>query len=200
MTRKLARFLENHDEPRAAATFSESTCQAAAVITFLAPGLRFFHQGQFEGRLKRISPHLCRAPDEAVNRKLAQFYDRLLAVLRKPVAKDGQWQLLQCLPAWEGNGSADAFVAYSWHDSDGARLLIAVNYANHPSQCYIRLPFEELGNRPWQLRDLLGEAHYQRDGNELQSRGLYLDVPPWQYHVFEMRSVHSANEEAGPRV
>src|SRR4029453_3221721 len=50
---KLARFLENHDEPRAAATFAPDVHQAAAIITFLAPGLRFFHQGQFEGRRLR---------------------------------------------------------------------------------------------------------------------------------------------------
>ena len=61
---KLARFLENHDEPRAAATFSPDVHEAAAVITFLSPGLRFFHQGQFQGRRKRISPHLVRGPQE----------------------------------------------------------------------------------------------------------------------------------------
>ena len=58
---KLVRFLENHDEPRAAVAFSPEVHRAAAVVTFLAPGLRFFHQGQFEGRKKRISPHLRRA-------------------------------------------------------------------------------------------------------------------------------------------
>jgi glycosidase len=57
---KLVRFLENHDEPRAAETFPPEVHEAAAVITYLSPGLRFFHQGQFEGRRKRISPHLCR--------------------------------------------------------------------------------------------------------------------------------------------
>jgi alpha amylase-like protein len=57
---KLARFLENHDEPRAAATFDPPLHEAAAIITYLTPGLRFFHQGQFEGRKKRISPHLVR--------------------------------------------------------------------------------------------------------------------------------------------
>ena len=76
---KLARFLENHDEPRAAATFAPDVHEAAAVITFLSPGLRFFHQGQFEGRKKRISPHLIRGPEEPVDQKLQQFYDRLLA-------------------------------------------------------------------------------------------------------------------------
>ncbi|HEX6849409.1 MAG TPA: alpha-amylase family glycosyl hydrolase, partial [Chitinophagaceae bacterium] len=64
---KLARFLENHDEPRAAATFDQKTHEAAAVITFLSPGLRFFHQGQFTGRKKRISPHLVRAPQEPID-------------------------------------------------------------------------------------------------------------------------------------
>src|SRR5262249_16756656 len=37
----LARFLENHDERRAAATFSPDMHRAAALITFLCPGLRF---------------------------------------------------------------------------------------------------------------------------------------------------------------
>ena len=93
---KMARFLENHDEPRAAATFPPGMHQAAAVITFLSPGLRFFHQGQFEGRRKRISPHLRRGPAEPADQHLQQFYDRLLAVLRQPVVREGQWQLLEC--------------------------------------------------------------------------------------------------------
>ena len=80
---KLARFLENHDEPRAAATFVPGMHEAAAVITYLSPGLRFFHQGQFEGRKKRISPHLVRAPLEPVDKTLQQFYDGLLTVLRR---------------------------------------------------------------------------------------------------------------------
>jgi hypothetical protein len=186
---KLVRFLENHDEPRAAATFPSGQHEAAAVITFFSPGLRFFHQGQFDGRIKRISPHLGRAPDEAVNQGLKQFYTRLLEVLRRPAIRQGQWQLLDCVPAWDGNGSSDAFIAYAWQDSDGARLLITVNYGDHCSQCYVRLPFSDLTSRKWRLRDLLGDSHYERDGSDIQSRGLYLDVAPWQYHVFEMCSV-----------
>jgi hypothetical protein len=183
---KLARFLENHDEPRAAATFSPEIHEAAAVITFLSPGLRFFHQGQLEGRKKRISPHLCRGPDEPIDQKLKQFYERLLAVLRHPVVRNGQWQLLECVPAWEGNWTWDCFVAFSWEGLDGEGLLVAVNYALNQSQCYIRLPFTDLGNGHWRLKDLLGDAQYDRDGNDLQSQGLYLDVPPWQYHAFTM--------------
>ena len=82
---KLARFLENHDEPRAAATFARAMHEAAAVVTFLSPGLRFFHQGQFDGRRKRISPHLVRAPEEPVDAALRAFYQKLLGVLQQPV-------------------------------------------------------------------------------------------------------------------
>lgn len=186
---KLARFLENHDEPRAAAAFPAGVHEAAAVITFLSPGLRFFHQGQFEGRLKRISPHLVRAPDEPVNSPLRQFYVRLLEALRHSAVRQGQWQLLECGPAWDGNGSSDAFIAFAWENDDGERVIVCVNYAGHQSQCYVRLPFPGLAGRQWWLRDLLGDAQHTRDGSDLQSRGLYLDVPPWQCHVFEMTAV-----------
>jgi hypothetical protein len=183
---KLARFMENHDEPRAAAAFPRGPYQAAAVVTFLTPGLRFFHQGQFEGRLKRISTHLGRAPDEEVNPLLGAFYKRLLEMLRRPIVRRGHWRLLDCVPAWEGNGSFDAFIAFAWEDSGSPRLLAVVNYADHPSQCYLRLPFPDLKGSQWRLHDLLGEAEYERQGDDLQAQGLYLDMPSWHYHVFEV--------------
>jgi glycosidase len=183
---KMARFLENHDEPRAATAFPLGVHEAAAVITFLSPGLRFFHQGQLEGRKKRISPHLVRAPEEVTDEKLKQFYTLFLSVLRQPVVRSGEWQLLECVPAWEGNWTSDCFVAFAWRGRDGERLLITVNYAPNQSQCYVRLPFSELKDAKWQFLDLLGAARYDRDGNDLQAQGFYLDVPGWRYHVFEI--------------
>lgn len=181
---KLVRFLENHDEARAAATFAPDQHAAAAVLMFLSPGLRFFHQGQFEGRLKRISPHLARGPLESVNETLREFYGRLLAVLRQPHVRNGQWRLLECVPAWDDNGSSDAFIACAWQGPAGGHLIVVVNYAAHPSQCYVRLPFPDLGGQCWRLADLMGDARYERNGDDLESRGLYLDMPPWGHHVF----------------
>jgi len=184
---KLARFLENHDEPRAAATFDRDIHQAAAVITFLSPGLRFFHDGQFEGRRKRISPHLVRAPLEPPDEALQQFYNRLLTVLRLRLVRDGCWRALECVSAWEGNWTSDGFLAFSWDGTDNERLLVAANYAGTQGQCYVRLPFPELAGRSVRFADLMGPASYDRDGNELVWRGLFLDVPPWGYHVFEVK-------------
>jgi hypothetical protein len=183
---KLARFLENHDEPRAASSFDPRIHRAAAVIAYSVPGLRFFHQGQFEGRKKRISPHLVRAPEESPDKEIEEFYDHLLAILRKPIVKTGEWQRLACQPAWDGNGSWGSFVAHSWRASGGEAMLVAVNYAPHQSQCYINLPFPEIRNRSVRLQDALSSTSYIREGNELLERGLYLDLHPWSYHVFEL--------------
>jgi len=183
---KLARFLENHDEPRTASTFSPEVHQAAAVITFFAPGLRFFHQGQFEGRKKRISPHLVRGPKEPIDEKLLQFYERLLAVLQQPALRDGQWQLLECTPGWEGNWTNDCFLVFAWQGPHGECLLVAVNYAPNQSQCHVRLPFADLAGKKWQLQDQLHQASYEWSGDDLRGRGLYLDMAPWQAAVFAL--------------
>jgi len=186
---KLARFLENHDEPRAAATFPPEVHKAAAIIAYLSPGLRFFHQGQFEGRKKHVSPHLCREPEEPIDQDFKQFYAQLLAVLRAPVVRDGQWQSLDCVAAWNENWTCDCFIAFAWQGPDGERLLVAVNYADNQSQCYAQLPFANLGGKTWRLVDRLGKATHDRDGDSMQTRGLFLDLRGWAYHLLDMRSL-----------
>ena len=104
--------MENHDEPRAATTFSPEVHKAAAVITFFSLGLRFFHQGQFEGKRNGSLPS-GPGPDEPIDQNLKQFYDKLLAVLRRPVIRDGQWQLLECQSAGDGEWTSDCFLASS---------------------------------------------------------------------------------------
>jgi glycosidase len=185
---KLARFLENHDEPRAASTVPPGIHEAAAVITFLSPGLRFFHQGQFDGRKKRISPHLCRAPDEPVDQALRQFYDSLLTIMRQRVVRLGKWQLLECAAAWDGNWTHDCFVAFGWQGVDRERLLVVVNYAPNQSQCRLRLPFTSLRGKSWVLQDQISSDSYERDGNELEYQGLFVDLRPWQVSVFSLNS------------
>lgn len=185
---KLVRFLENHDELRAADAFVPDQHKAAAIITFLSPGLRFFHQGQLEGRMKKISPHLIRAPHEPLNTDLEDFYTSLLAVIKQPIVREGTWSLLEGRPAWEGNGSWDSFLAFSWQTGD-KRLVIIVNYAPHSSQCYLNLQFSDLYGVQWRLTDLLSEVSYDRDGDDLHYVGLYLDIQAWQYHVFEMEKL-----------
>jgi glycosidase len=192
---KLARFLENHDEPRAAASFPFDVHRAAAIITFLTPGLRFFYQGQFQGKLKKIPTHLGRGPREIVDEKIEQFYSLLLPRLRETVFREGEWTLLHCSPAWDGNESWDAFVAFAWTGESDERRLIVVNYSDHHSQCYVSLPWRDLTGATWRLRDEMSSAAYDRDGQNLSARGFYLDLAPWNYHVFDVQAVRTRYTE-----
>jgi hypothetical protein len=194
---KLARFLENHDEPRAAATFSFDVHRAAAIVTFLAPGLRFFHQGQFQGRKAKIPTHLGRGPKEPVDERIEQFYSLLLPRLKEPVFREGNWKLLECRPAWPGNNSSDAFLAFAWTSREERRLVV-VNYSDHNSQCYVSLPWQDLGDKAWRLSDEMSPAIYDRGGRDLSTQGLFLDVAPWAFHVFNLQVTVSVEERESP--
>jgi glycosidase len=183
---KSARFLENHDEPRAAATFADGVHQAAALLTYLCPGLRFFHHGQLGGWDRKIPIHLCRGPGQPNDATIQEFYRQLLDFLNLPAVRNGIWQLLDCTAACDGNATADDMIAFAWQASDGARSLVVVNYAPQPGQCYLRLPFADLGGQPIRLEGRLGTADYEREGDGLLAEGLYVDLPAWGYHVFEI--------------
>ena len=120
---------------------------------------------------------------------LSAFYDRLLAVIRRPALRVGDWRLLPCGVAWDGNATNDNYVAYSWQLGREVRLIVAVNASAVYSQCFVRLPFGDLAGRQWRLEDLLGDAVYVRDGSDLQTWGLFLDEPPWKAQVFLLSAV-----------
>ena len=177
----LARFLENHDEPRAAETFDWPRHQAAALLAFAAPGLRFLHQGQLEGLRTHIPIHLDRGPAEPVDEAVLAFYRRLLPVLADPVLRDGRYEALAPMPAWGGNPSHARFVAALWHDETQARYLLVVNFGPDRGQC--RLPML-LGEGTVILSDRFDNERYERDGSEIGGAGLYIDQPGWGFNLF----------------
>lgn len=186
---RLARFLENHDEPRAAAVFPWPRHQAAAIVTAFAPGLRFFHQGQLEGACVRVPVHLGRGPVEPADADIAAFYDRLLQVLRNAEFRDGAWSSLAPRRAWDGNPTGQDFVAYAWQAPDGGRHIVVVNYSDHQAQCHLRLPFAGLGGDQFRLVDVMGNEVYERDGASLVDPGLFIDLAAWRYNVFALEAI-----------
>ena len=201
---RCARFLENHDEPRAAASFPMAQHKAAAVLSFCAPGLRLLHQGQLEGARIHIPIHLDRGPVEPIDPEIHEFYLDLLAALRapglgapnlgapnlgapnlgNPVLRHGRFTMLPVAPAWEGNPSHEAFSAFAWSDETGPKFLCVVNYREYRGQCRVRLDAPSLLGRAVSLSDRLGPEHYSRDGTMLAGEGLYLDRPGWGYNLF----------------
>ncbi len=177
---KLLRFIENHDEPRAAATFSPEKERAVAVTTLTLPGARLLHEGQLEGRKVRVPVFLGRRPHEPIDQPLHDFYAKLLAAVNQPLFRDGEWSLCEC-SGWPDNASFQNLIAWSWQKND-ERCVIAVNLSDSALQALIHIAWA--AGATWDLSDALSDVMYTRDGNDMASRGLYVELAPWASHFF----------------
>ena len=121
---RLLRFIENHDEPRAAATFGRAQARAAAVAMSTLQGARLYHDGQLEGRRTRVPVFLGRGPDEPPDPDLRSFYARLLRAVADSDLRHGDWRLCPC-EGWPDNDSFTRLAAWCW-SSPGSRHLIVV--------------------------------------------------------------------------
>ncbi|MCD9879638.1 alpha-amylase family glycosyl hydrolase [Streptomyces guryensis] len=180
--RGLVRFLENHDEPRAAATVPGARELAAAVTVATLPGATLWHEGQFEGRKVRPPVFLSRRPQEPVDDQLHTFYDQLLPAAA--AVRQGDWRLLTTT-GWPDNDTARNLLAWSWTGPD-SRHLVIVNYSDTPSQGQVPLPWHDLAGRPCRLTDPLTNQTYDRDGDRLLTSGLFVDLPAWHSHVLRL--------------
>jgi hypothetical protein len=179
---KLVRFLENHDEPRAAATFAPQRLPAALVTIATLPGARLFHEGQFEGRKVRLPVQLGRRPAEPCDIELQAFHRRLLEVISAPIFRDGEWCLCE-RSGWPDNASHLHLAAWCWSRAEG-RVLVVVNLSSWEAQGRVHLPWGGLAGRTWRLDDLLSRDSYERNGDEMAHTGLYVALAPWAFHVF----------------
>ena len=179
--RRLVRFMENHDEPRARAVLPGGHGCAAAIAVATLPGATLWHDGQLDGRRVRLPVFLGRRPDEPADEALRTFYDRLIAAAA--TMRRGSWALLG-VGGWPDNPTYHDVVAWAWHD-DGPHHLVVLNLSGDGSQARVDLPWPEvLTGSPWRFTDMLDGRVFDRDGAELASAGLYVDLPPWGAHVF----------------
>jgi Alpha amylase, catalytic domain len=184
----LVRFIENHDEPRAAASFPPAKARAAAVTTLSQTGARLVHEGQLEGRKVHLPVFLSRRPDEQPDSDLGAFYEGLFGALRDPVFREGTWQL-GARSGWEGNDTWHSLVTWGWRD-DGPRKLVVVNLADAPAAGHVSLPWDDLRGRAWRLTDTLSDAAYERSGDDLRD-GLYVALDPWSSNLFDLTPLDS---------
>jgi hypothetical protein len=187
----MVRFIENHDEPRAAAAFPGDKGRAAAVTILTLPGARLLHEGQFDGRTVRLPVFLGRRPTEMPDLDLAAFYARLLEATTGDLFRNGDW----CLcgrSGWPDNQSCQQILAWGWL-LGAEKALIVVNYGPQAAQALIHVPWDELRGRQWRLDDALTGHVYDRHGTDMREAGLYVDLAPWQSHLFR---IHPASPEA----
>ena len=177
---RLVRFIENHDEPRAAAIFSRDHVRPAAVTIAALPGARLFHDGQFEGYRVRLPVQLGRRPIEPVDGGLRAFYRTLLTEINEPVFREGEWQLCE-RHGWPDDLSWTNLVGWCWR-LDNERRLVVVNLSGQPSQARVRIPWPELAGQMWELNDPFNGDIFLRYGSEMNDPGLYVGLPPYGVH------------------
>ena len=177
---KLVRFIENHDEPRAAAVFDPLKNRAAALTALTLPGARLVHEGQMEGRKARLPVFLARRIEERPDPELLTFYRQLFGALRHGDFIRGTWQLCSCT-GWPGNGSCENLISWCWQNGQ-SRCLIVVNLSGRPSQGLVRVPWDDIKGRVWHLKDVFTSEVYERS---LDGEGLYVELGPWGYHFLE---------------
>jgi hypothetical protein len=183
--RRLIRFLENHDEPRAAAVFPSSRNRVVAVALMTLPGAKLLQEGQITGAKIRLSVHLGRCPEESPDEELGAFYRNLLEIIRVVDPRNGVWQL--CEPrGWPDNQSCDNLISWCWEVA-GKKYVVVLNFSDWRSQGQISPPWNDLGGRHWHLRNLLPRQDYgRRSGDEMTAAGFYVDVDGGSFHFLEL--------------
>ncbi|MBZ5494154.1 MAG: alpha-amylase [Acidobacteriia bacterium] len=195
---KLLLFIENHDEPRAAATFSPAKERVAAVTMATLPGARLFHEGQFEGRKVRPPVFLGRRPHEPADTGLQSFYKTLSKAIDNPVFRDGQWKLCECT-GWPDNPSFQNLLAWCWLKGED-RYLVVINFSDSTVQARVRIPWDDVQGKTWRLSDALAGVNYDREGDEMQSSGLYVELGPWNCNLFRYGRAQAKEEPKKPRL
>ncbi|MBJ7337056.1 alpha-amylase family glycosyl hydrolase [Mycolicibacterium sp.] len=170
---RLLRFVENHDEPRAAAIGDAARREAVTLAALTQTGARLVHHGQLEGRLTRLPVFLGRSPREDTDPDWAAFHRALLEALRDSTFRTGEWMLCDTanLLAWCWNGDR--------------RWLVVVNLGTADASDHVRVPWNDVTVGDHRLVDPIADVEWVRSGRELRD-GLYVELAPWRYHLFEV--------------
>jgi len=193
--RRLLRFVENHDEPRAATTLAPGRYEAASTVIATLPGSTLWHDGQLEGRRVHLPVFLGRGPVEPVDEARLKAGRELLAKVHDSRARHGDWSLLECT-GWPDNPTHDDLLAWAWHTDGVPHHVVVVNLSAHSAQGRVGLPWPGLSGGDWSLTDLLSDQVYHRDGDELARQGLYVDLPAWGSHLLQLQRRSPDPDEA----
>ena len=187
----LVRFVENHDEPRAASAFRERQASAAAVATLTQTGARLTHDGQLQGRRVRLPVFLGRFPDEPVDERIADFYRVLLSTVSDPTFRNGEWEMCD-VSGWSGNVTSGSLLAWCWNGP--SRWIVVVNLSEATAAGRLRAPWQDLREHRWWLTDPTQNVSFDRDGDDLVD-GLYVELEAWHWHLLRLDPIPGGHDQ-----
>ncbi len=179
---KMARFLENHDEPRCASVFPREKIPSVVTLLSTLPGMRFYHHGQLSGAKTFVPMPLSHAQLETDDHQIRELYERVLRCADAEVFHAGDCQFLEVQPA--GDDTFHDLIAYSWHYQADHRVVV-VNLGDRTAQG----KFQGAGvgeSAKFLFRDLMDGSEYLWEREEIVSNGLYVRLEPYKAHLFEI--------------
>jgi len=179
-----AHFIENHDEPRAITAFGHEQSIAASVVLDTIPGLRLFHDGQFEGRRIQLPIQLVREPAEISNPELRKFYDLLLGIINTAAFHEGKWDLAAIGPTGESNQTYRNLLAWIWQYGDRLKIVV-VNYSGNQAQGIVKLVQLSGDTGMVEFTDELTGITRTQDKNTVRKQGLDISLGPWQAQILD---------------
>jgi hypothetical protein len=178
------RFIENHDEQRAATTVGINKGRPAATLIATLPGAVLLHEEQLTARRTKLPVQIRRRPEEAPHYALEGFYRKLLRETRSAVYHYGNWRLFDVASPYKGNTTNNGLLAYGWTLEDDFRVII-INMTPIWSQGVVKLyGWDFLRNGMWRLYDVLGGVSTYHDGGQMTQNGLYVELEVYQAQIF----------------
>lgn len=163
--KQLCRFIENHDEQRAAAVYPSDRQRAAAVVIATLPGMHLLHDGQMEGFKTKIPVHVNHGPQESADNTLKAFYENLIHASMTWEKDAYDWHL------WHMENKN--VLAWEWRNDD-TRHIVVVNYTDHETVAELYV------EQSTSLTDTLTNEAIQAD----TAGHFTLSLEPWAVRLF----------------
>ena len=184
--RRSVRLLEDRSSGRIAAQMSSAQERMAALVEATVPGMLLIRDGQLDGARAQVPVEFRREPDEPPDVALRDFYCRVLRATDDESFRLGHAIRLEPTPAWVGSESHAGIIARLWVGQHRQLRLVVANLTGEPAEGFIPLALPEFAGKVVHLEDQLAEIVYDRPGDDLLVRGLYVDLPPYGHHLFKV--------------
>jgi hypothetical protein len=178
---KRARFLENHDEDRAATVFGADRRVSVGTLMGTLPGMRFYHQGELEGAKIHLPITLRMAADGDADPAATAFFAKLLRITKDPLFHVGEWNLLPVTD--EGADTAGNLVVYEWRSEKNWKVIV-VNLSAGRAQGRVHFSQRAWPSADYVFYDELHDERYVRSAQELSGIGLFVLREGSDAHLF----------------
>lgn len=175
---KRVRFIENHDEDRSIVRFGPEKAKAAAAVIATLPGVRFFYDGQEQGRTMHWPGQFRRESNEPEDPESISFYDRLLRFSNRKSLHEGRWEKITLRPLIGEDISTGAILSWQWK-SRYSQDLVLINYSDKTARSFLSVD-SEFSSGKKVFRNWFTEGEFPGKKALAASRDWLIELSPWQ--------------------